>query len=180
VKRFDRPLAEVGLTFGLVIAAIGVVGPLIAGPLADWLQARFKAGRLYVTLAALLVSPILGAIAYSAPRIDAFYLIFIPYGLILTMWIPPIYATLLDLALPRIRGSVFSFSILSMTIVGMGLGPYAVGVMSEASGGDIGGAIVNLYWLSPVIILLTIYLIVTAPHAEARLAARARAAGEPI
>jgi hypothetical protein len=67
-----------------------------------------------------------------------------------------------------------------MTIVGLGIGPYAVGLISDLNGGKLGEAILSVYWLGPVLVLLIIWLIRQLPRDEATMVERARAAGEPI
>jgi fucose permease len=47
---------------------------------------------------------------------------------------PPLYAIMYDQVLPRMRGITASLYLLTMTIVGMGIGPYAVGLISDATG----------------------------------------------
>ncbi len=180
IRTFAVDPATVGLQFGILTGGIGIVGPLLAGPLSDRLARRFPGGRIYVTLAALALSPPLGFLVYRAETLTAFYAIFSLYGFVLTMWMPPIYATLLDLVLPRMRGKVMSFYLLLTTIVGMGLGPYTVGLRSDLNGGHLGEAILDLYWLGGPLVLLCILLIRFLPRDEARLIPRARAAGEPI
>jgi MFS family permease len=86
----------------------------------------------------------------------------------------------MDLVLPRMRGMVMSYYILMMTITGMGLGPYAVGMMSDINGGRLGQAILDLYWIGPVIATLLVVLIWRMPKDEVSLIDRARAAGEPV
>ena len=179
VRRFNQSLADVGLTFGFLVAFMGIVGPLLAGPLSDWLHQRVRGGRLYVTLAALVVSPLLAFLVFTADSLSGFYLLFIPFSLAVTMWLPPVYATFLDLVLPRMRGSVISCYILTMTIIGLGLGPFAVGLMSDITS-DLARSILNLYWLSPLIAGLVVWLIVRVPKDEASLIERARDAGEAI
>ena len=179
VRRYNQSLADVGLTFGFLLAFGGIVGPLLAGPLADRLDQHVRGGRLYVTLGALLISPFLAILTFTADTLTGFYLRFIPFSLAVTMWLPPLYATFVNLVLPRMRGSVISCYILTMTIVGLGLGPFAVGLMSDITG-DLGQAILNLYWLSPVIALLAVVLIVIVPRGEASLIERARNAGESV
>jgi MFS family permease len=178
IMEFGRAPAEVGAVFGPLSAIIGIVGPLAAGPFSDALNRKIPAGRIYVTLAALIISPFLAAYTYAAPNLEAFYLRFTFFGLVLTTWLPPIYAAFLDLVLPRIRGAIISFYILTMTIVGLGLGPYAVGLMSDVNGGDLGAAIMNLYWLAPILVALTVVLIWRLPRDERTMHARAQAAGE--
>lgn len=180
IQHFDRSAAEIGLQFGALITALGIIGPLIAGPFSDWTNKRFKGGRLFVTLGALTVSPFLAFGVYNAQTIAGFYAWFVFYSLVLTMWLPPVYAALMDLVLPRMRGMAMSYYILMMTITGMGLGPYAVGMMSDINGGRLGHAILNLYWIGPVIAALVALLIWRMPKDEASLIARTRAAGEPV
>jgi MFS family permease len=180
IQHFNRSAAEIGLQFGALVTVLGVAGPLIAGPFSDWTNKRFRGGRLYVTLAALTISPFLAFGVFNAPTIGAFYAWFVFYSLVLTMWLPPVYAALMDLVLPRMRGMVMSYYILMMTITGMGLGPYAVGMMSDINGGRLGQAILELYWVGPVIAMLLAVLIWRMPKDEATLIDRARAAGEPV
>ena len=180
IQHFGVSPANVGLQFGSLITALGIAGPLIAGPLSDWIEARRPGSRLYVTLASLVISPFFAVWTYWAEDLATFYLRFVAFSLSLTMWLPPIYAGFIDLVLPRMRGMVTSFYILSMTILGLGLGPYAVGLVSDRNGGDLGAAILSLFWLSPPIALLTAILVLRFPKDADMLVERTRAAGEPI
>jgi len=179
VKHFNQSLAQVGLTFGILSGVIGILGPLVAGPLSDWARARHHNGRLYVLLFSMVISPVLALLVYHADNLTAFYAIFCVFSFMLTMWLPPIYATVLDLVLPRTRGATMSYYTLITTILGLGLGPYVVGLMSDITG-DLGGAILSVFWLSPAIVLLTLYAIKRLPRDEDSIIARARAAGEPV
>jgi MFS family permease len=180
IQHFHVSPANVGLQFGALITALGILGPLIAGPFSDWVNMRVAGGRLYVTLAALVISPCFAIWTYWADDLGSFYLRFVFFSLALTMWLPPVYAGFVDLVLPRMRGMVMSFYILTMTIIGLGLGPYAVGLISDLNGGDLGAAIMGLFWLSPPIALLTLFLVMRFPRDEALVIERARAAGEDI
>ena len=180
IKTFHISPAEVGLKYGALVAIVGIVGPLVAGPLSDWLNARVRGGRIYVTLGSLIASPLLAFGVFHATSINAFYLAFTLYSFALTMWLPPIYASFMDLVLPRMRGTVISFYILTMTIFGLGMGPYAVGLISDVNGGNLGQAILSLYWLGPVLVVLVIALVWRLPRDEHRVVERARAAGEAV
>src|SRR6185295_6202305 len=130
IQHFHVSTAEVALKFSVLITVLGIVGPLIAGPVSDLVNARIAGGRLYVTLASLVVSPCCAIWTYWADDLGSFYLRFVTFSLSLTMWLPPVYAGFVDLVLPRMRGMAMSFYILTMTIIGLGLGPYAVGLIS--------------------------------------------------
>lgn len=179
-QHFGLSASKVAWEFGTLITVLGIAGPLIAGPVSDWVNRRVPGGRLYVTLAALVIYPPIAVWTYWAEDVATFYLRFTAFSLSLTMWLPPVYAALVDLVLPRMRGMAMSFYILTMTIVGLGLGPYAVGMISDLNGGDLGAAISSLFWLAPPIALLTLFLVLRFPRDEALLIPRTREAGEPI
>jgi MFS family permease len=180
IKTYGSSPADVGLKFGALSGGMGIIGPLIAGPLADRFAKTRVGGRFFVTLFALGVSPFLAFWTYRAPTISDFYFHFIFYSLVLTMWIPAVYAGFMDLVLPRMRGAVMSFYLLTMTITGLGLGPYAVGLISDVNGGNLGSAILSVYWLGVPIVLLIIAILILLPRDEALMVDRARAAGEPV
>ncbi|MEI9852353.1 MAG: MFS transporter [Sphingomonas sp.] len=180
IQHFHQSPATVGLMFGSLSAGIGILGPVLAGPIADWAHKHVPAGRLWVTAFSLIVSPVFAFLTFRAPDLAGFYFWFACYGLALTIWLPSIYATFLDLVLPRLRGVVISFYILVMTILGLGLGPYTVGLVSDLNGGDLGAAILSVYWLGVPIVLLTLAAIWRLPRDEAAMLERARAAGEDI
>lgn len=180
ITHFHQSATKVSVQFGVMTGVLGFIGPLVAGPIADWANKKIPSGRLWVTLVALGVSPFIAFFVYRAATPEAFYIAFVPFSLILTMWTPAIYATYLDLVLPRMRGVVMSFYIISMTIVGLGFGPYTVGMVSDLNGHDLGAAILSVYWIGPLIVLLILLGIWRLPKDEATMLARARAAGEPV
>jgi MFS family permease len=181
MKQYGASPAATGLKFGVVSATIGIAGPLIAGPLSDRINARFPgAGRVYVCLFALALSPLLAIWTYNAEDSDSFYLRFIAYGLILTGWLPPLYAVLLEQVLPRMRGIAFSTYIIAYTIFGLGIGPFVVGMLSDANGGNLARAILDINWVAPVIVVLLLILARRANRDENLVLARARGAGEIV
>jgi MFS family permease len=180
IQHFDQTPTRVGMIFGPLSAVIGIIGPLIAGPVADWAHKRWAAGRMYVTLFSLTISPFFAFLTYRAADITSFYLWFVAFSLALTIWLPSIYATMIDLVLPRMRGVMMSFYILVMTILGLGLGPYSVGLISDLNGGDLGSAILSLYWIGPLIVLCTVGVIWQLPRHEAAMLERVREAGEAV
>jgi MFS family permease len=180
MKTYGLSPAATGLQFGLLAASIGIVGPMISGPLSDRINRTFPGtGRVWVTLASLGVSPFIALWVFNAPDASTFYLRFVLYSLVLTMWLPPLYAVMFDLVLPRMRGIFASFYIIASTIFGLGIGPYAVGMVSDATG-DLGTAILSINFVAPVIVALLVGLAFRVRRDESLIVARARAAGEPV
>nr|WP_278254353.1 MFS transporter [Sphingobium sp. BYY-5] len=180
MKNYGLSPADTGMQFGLLSAALGVVGPLIAGPLSDRIGAHRLSRRVWVALFAMGLSPLLALWVYRASDPGAFYLRFTLYSLVLTMWMPPLYAVLFEQVLPRMRGLTVSLYIVVSTIFGLGIGPYAVGMISDARGGDLATAILSINWVAPPLVLLLLILLVRVERDHAGLLPRARAAGEKV
>jgi len=181
VREFGLSPAETGLQFGLLAAALGIGGPVIAGPLSDWLTVRMGArGRVGLTIFSLGVSPFISFWLYAAPDVMSFYLRFTLYSIILTLWLPPVYSLLYDLVLPRMRGMTSSIYIIISTLLGLGMGPYFVGIVSDKNGGDLAGAITSLNVVGPVIVVILLFVLTRINRDESTVLDRARAGGEPI
>lgn len=180
MKGYGLSPAATGLQFGLLAAALGVVGPMIAGPLSDRVSRGSPAGRVWVTFFALAASPLIAFWVYRAGDAASFYARFTLYSLVLTMWMPPLYAVMVDQVLPRMRALTSSLYIVASTITGLGIGPYAVGMVSDARGGDLATAILSVNVVAPVIAVLLIVLALRVKRDQAGIVERARAAGEAI
>jgi MFS family permease len=173
--------AETGLQFGLLAAALGMAGPIVAGPLSDWLTARMGGrGRVWLTLFSLGISPVFGIWTFSADNPTDFYLRFVGYSLVLTLWLPPLYSLLYDLVLPRMRGITSSVFIIITTLLGLGMGPYFVGIVSDRNGGDLGQAIISINVVVPAIVVILLFLLTRINRDESTLLERARAGGEAV
>ena len=179
MKHYGLSPAATGLQFGLLAASLGIVGPMIAGPLSDRINGRFPgAGRVYVTLFALAVSPLIALWVYHAPDPGSFYARFVPYSLVLTAWYPPLYAIMFEQVLPRMRGITASLYLIVYTLFGIGIGPFVVGMIADANGGNLAAAILSINWVAPAIVVMLIALALRVQRDEAGLLERARRGGE--
>jgi MFS transporter, Spinster family, sphingosine-1-phosphate transporter len=173
IKQYGLTMGEAAWQFGLVAASMGIIGPLIWGPLSDKLNLKFPgSGRAYVALFAMGISPIMSFWVYFAPDAGGFYLRFVAYSLVLTGWLPPLYAILYDQVLPRMRGSTTSVYLLASTIIGLGCGPYLVGMISDATG-DLRFAMLCVNAAAVPIVVLMLVVARRAQRDEAGLLARA-------
>jgi len=181
MKHYGLSPATTGLQFGLLAGALGIVGPLIAGPLSDRINVRFPgAGRAWVTLVSLGVSPLIAIWVYHAPDPASFYSRFVLYSLVLTAWYPPLYAIMFEQVLPRMRGMTSSLYIIVTTLFGIGIGPFVVGMISDAKGGNLGAAILSINWVAPPIVVMLIALVLRVRRDEEGLLERARRGGEVL
>ena len=85
-----------------------------------------------------------------------------------------------SLVLPRMRGIAASTYLIVSTIFGVGIGPYQVGMVSDATGGNLRIAILSTNWVAIPIVILLLILAARVRKDEAAMLERARAAGEPV
>jgi MFS family permease len=163
MKTYALSMKDTALQFGLVSAGMGILGPLFWGPLSDRLQMRFPgAGRAWVGVFTMGLSPLLSFWVYTATTATDFYIRFVVYSIVLTGWLPPLYAIMYDQVLPRMRGITASVYLLVMTIIGLGIGPYVVGLLSDTTG--------NLRWsmlsINVVAIPIVILMLIVTGRAQ--------------
>lgn len=173
IRTYGLTMQETALKFGLLSAGMGIVGPLAWGPISDWLQKRHPgSGRAGVALLAMGLSPIMSFWVYTAPTADDFLWRFLPYAFVLTGWMPPLYAIMYDQVLPRMRGLTASLYLLVMTILGLGIGPYTVGLLSDATG-NLRVAMLSINVVALPIVVLMVLIARRAQRDEEGLLARA-------
>lgn len=173
IRTYHLSLGETALKFGFLSAGMGIIGPLLWGPLSDWLQKRWPgSGRAGVAAFAMIASPLMSLWVYTAPDAETFFWRFLPYSFILTGWMPPLYAIMYEQVLPRMRGLTSSLYLLVMTILGLGIGPYVVGLLSDATG-DLRFAMLSIQWVAVPIAVLMLVIALRAERDEQGLLARA-------
>lgn len=171
--------AGAGWTLGAIGAIAGGLGTALGGIIGDAGRRHHPAARVYLAVAAALLSSLCNLWQYSTSSVTHFYLAYSVGVFCLTMWLGPIAATCQDHVLPRMRGTATAVQFLGMNLIGLGLGPYFVGLISDISG-DIRIAMLAALAPIPIVIALFLYAARRLPRAEATLIDRARAAGEAI
>ncbi len=171
--------ARDGFTLGAISAVAGGTGTALGGIIADAWRRRHPAGRVHVAMAAATLSCLLSLWQYSTSDVTTFYVTCFFATLCLTMWLGPVMASCQDQVLPRMRGTATALQFLATNLIGLGLGPYAVGLVSDATG-DLRFAIRAALCTVPLVVLLFGFAARRLPAAEATVIARAIAAGEPI
>ncbi len=171
--------AEGGLTLGILTAIGGGLGASFGGILGDWLRRYHPGGRIIVMLIAALGSAVTIYASYSVTSLSAFYAFAGVNMFIHIMWLGPCAASIQDLVLPRMRGTATAVFFLGTTILGLGLGPYLVGLSSDVSG-DLRLSLMGTLATMPIILIAMVVALRHVPALSANLVARARAQGEPV
>lgn len=126
--------SEIGAKLGLISAVGGGLGVTLGGLLADRLRRRTPAGRLIVGMAnAAIPIPLLLAALQADDRNTALAL-FAVAQVFAALWLGAGSSTVQDLVLPHMRARASAVFLLFVTLIGLALGPYTVGRLSDLFG----------------------------------------------
>jgi len=171
--------ASVGFWLGSGGALGGFLGVILGGRLGDSFRKTNPAGRILVGFGALFLTAPLVVLQFSTDSLTLFYVLAFLNSVTSSMWVGVAAATSQDLVLPRMRGAATATYFLGTTIIGLGLGPFTVGMLSEYLG-DLGKASIAIIAVLPISATLLSRVYRQRPAAEASRIDRARAAGENI
>jgi predicted MFS family arabinose efflux permease len=132
VRVHELGYAEVGWKLGLIIGIGSAVGVLIAGALCDRMAQRDVRWLVWIpALAAWLLAPFYSVFAL-APDADVALLAYVPLNLLVAVFAAPTYAIAQGLAQLRMRAMASAIMLFVLNLIGLGLGPVLVGVLSDA------------------------------------------------
>ncbi|MBT3426809.1 MAG: MFS transporter [Gammaproteobacteria bacterium] len=183
----EASAADIGWYVGIGNAMGGLIGVVLGGVLGDRLKLKMVNGRLLVGFITILTTaPLILWMLYTEHIETAYWLNF-AYHIPASMWVSIAPATANDLVMPRMRATAGAWFLLMNTIIGLALGPYLMGRLSDyfiAQGADSGSALTDAIASAQVMFILTAVLLVLAmrylPADEASRLERAEALGEKV
>jgi len=142
-RNFPQELAEMSAMFGLKSAgflglALGVtsgvmamIGTLLGGRLADHFARKdARAYAVIPAIGAIAGLPFSVAALNSPSLLMAFGFLLLP-GLLGSMWLGPAYGVVQSLVRPQTRATATAVLLFVANLIGLGLGPLAVGILSD-------------------------------------------------
>jgi len=123
-----------GLHLGVIAAVAGGIGITVSGFLSDYARRVHPVGRLVFVCITATLFTIASLVEFLTTDIAIFYGAFAIATFFVPMWFAPNQATTQDLVIPRLRGTAFAMYSLGANILGLGLGPYTVGLISDTTG----------------------------------------------
>lgn len=122
---------EVATILGLMTAFFGTVGVISGGVIGDKLREKYVNGRLYVGFGVILIAIPSGIAFLYEENLYLSYFYYAFFQVSTPMWVGIAPATASDLVMPRMRGIATAFYILMVSMLGLALGPYSVGKLSD-------------------------------------------------
>jgi predicted MFS family arabinose efflux permease len=143
----------VGWVFGLSVFLGGSIGSLAGGHFADVGRKRRAGGDLDVSTVAAVVSlPLVLLVLLPVPTIVEFLCVVLAPVCIYAFF-PSLQTTLVELVPPSRHGLAYAMHILCLSGIGAAVGPFVVGLVSDASGSLLAGLS-----LIPFMLALAAYL----------------------
>jgi MFS family permease len=143
-RTFALGKAELGLLIGAPNALGGFLGVIFGGRLADYLHLRHAGGRVMVLLIALIGAVPVIALGYSTGSIPLFLACNFLAQFATSSALGAGAAATQSLVEPRMRGVATAIYFLGATLLGLALGPFTAGLISETTGSLAQGVIATL------------------------------------
>ncbi|MGC6511152.1 MAG: spinster family MFS transporter [Parvibaculales bacterium] len=131
IRSFDMSTGEVGTWFGLILGIPGGIGIALGGYLADKAGAKDPKWYLWTTaLALLVVCPLNFAVFTATNATTAFLAMIIPV-LLSNFYQATTFSQTQGISELRMRAMAAGILLFIMNIIGLGLGPQMVGLISD-------------------------------------------------
>lgn len=132
IRSYGMTVGEVGMILSPLVAALGGIGAFAGGKLADRLARRDPRWNAWIVAVAKL---------FAMPLLIAFYLvddlrIGLPFYAAATLlgafYLGPTYAMIQSLTPLRLRAMAAAVLLFVLNLIGLGLGPQLIGILSDA------------------------------------------------
>ncbi len=122
---------EIGTWLSITLGLGGAAGSMLGGIMADRLAQRDQRWQMYLPAIATIASIPAVFVILLAPTKLPSLLFLVPNAILGAMWFGPIFATTQGLAKLRMRAIASAILVFVINLIGLGLGPQAVGIMND-------------------------------------------------
>jgi MFS family permease len=132
IRTFGWTASKAGISYGVLISICGTIGVIVGGSLSDFAVSRGIAGGrpLVMALASLCAAPF----AAMTPLVDspgASLALVVPFTVLITISLGTLPAAQQAMTPPRMRGLAAVFGVFVVNLIGLGLGPTVVAVITD-------------------------------------------------
>jgi MFS family permease len=125
------PVGFTGTTLGLVGGVAGAIGAILGGFIADRFGARDLRAYVSVPAIAALVTIPVYIFAITADNAVVGFTMLGFNAIMGALWYGPVYATAQSIVPPHMRATAAAILLFIINLIGLGLGPIAVGALSD-------------------------------------------------
>ena len=128
---FGVDLSGAAVIMAALVGGASLFGTLIGGPWADRLSRRDKKLMLWLPAWAYLVTAPAMTLAYASNSLAVLVGLSFVGQMAATIYLGPTFGALHNMVEPRMRATAVAIMFMVVSLVGIGLGPVLVGVMSD-------------------------------------------------
>lgn len=161
-----KPVGFLGVVLGLVLGLSGVVGSILGGKFADHFARRDIRAHMTIPAIAVLIGTPFYVAAFMVDSLALSFALLLVPGTLNAMYYGPAYAIVQGLVQPSMRATATAVLLFVISLVGLGFGPLAVGLLSDVLANQGLGEAGGIQWA------LTLSVLIAIPAAFCFLAAR--------
>lgn len=131
IRVHEVPIGELGIALGLLMGGLGGIGAIGIGALCDKLSEKDLRWRPWtILLTGLIAGPFIVWFLYAPDKQTAYWVYTVP-GLFGLLYASISYTAMQELVPVRMRAMASAVMLLCMTLIGIGLGPVILGMISD-------------------------------------------------
>ena len=138
LRTHDLTLPQIGLYLAIIIGLLGAVGTWAGGMAADKLGKTKPEWRLMFVALTILVAKPLSVMFYLSDNTAFALTVFIVPAVVGSMFTGPTFAHVYSKLAPDQRAMATAIMMLILNLIGLGLGPVLVGLMSDMMSANLG------------------------------------------
>ena len=134
LQRFhEMSLRDAANVSAISVGAVGGIGLLVGGWLADKMSAKRRNGRLVLSASAMAIEAPCIFLAINQPKgaITAYIILMTMGTITMFVYYATVYAAIQDVIEPRLRGTAVAIYFCCMYILGASMGPVGTGLLSD-------------------------------------------------
>jgi MFS family permease len=137
IRTYGWTPGRAGLTLGTLTVTVGVLGAVVGGRVADAMLARGRTdAKLRVGIIAATGNLVCGTAYALAPSSSLAVAALVPYNFFAAFAFGAASAAVQEITPNRMRAQVGALFVSAMTLIGLGLGPSIVGLLTDRVFGD--------------------------------------------
>jgi len=137
-RSYEMQIASLGIWLGLILGIAGGLGFLTGGYFADFFGRTRQRNGLWFIAATQTLTAVVFIGVFLAPTAPISLLIFVIPAAISNFYLAPVLAQTQSLVPLRMRGVASAIMLLILNMIGLGLGPLTVGIISDLLVGRFG------------------------------------------
>ncbi|MES2821674.1 MAG: MFS transporter [Pseudomonadota bacterium] len=132
-RYFLLPLGQAAVATGVIVGLTGLVGLTLGGLIADRLHQKSERGRLLFGAVSMLIAALATGTALLLGKVDIglFVAVFSLGWLFAYNFYTCVYTAIQDVVEPRLRATAMALFFAGLYLLGGGLGPVVVGLLSD-------------------------------------------------